>query len=396
MAGRGSGLFLFEARLWLVPSAMKRKILVYEYLCSGVLAGKPAVASLVSEGLAMFRAVVEDLAGCPGVQMLAPLDSLLLARDWPPALTAVAVAGEAAEQEVLSRLARQVDAALVIAPEFDGLLEQRCRWLEEWGVPLLGCGSQAVRITGDKWTLAQLWQQMGVPTPECQLLLAATRSRERSERRSGARPPSQRAPLRFGSLRSPKLRVAANGVLKPRFGAGSQATYLVHTPADLSAALSQARAEGWSSEMLLQPFVPGQPASVALLLGPGGRWPLPACRQVLSSDGRFHYLGGELPLPAALNERAQQLALRAIEVVPELRGYVGVDLVLGQAGDGSADRVIEINPRLTTSYAGLRRLARFNLAQALLALLGWDQPLPEPAWNEGPVCFQANGDIREG
>ena len=35
----------------------------------------------------------------------------------------------------------------------------------------------------------------------------------------------------------------------------------------------------------------------------------------------------------------------------------------------SGDRVIEINPRLTTSYVGLRALARFNLAEALLAVI---------------------------
>ncbi len=140
--------------------------------------------------------------------------------------------------------------------------------------------------------------------------------------------------------------------------------------------------------MLVQPHVAGLPVSVSLLLGQQERWILPACRQILSEDGRFRYLGGEAPLPPPLNERARQLAIRASEAVPGLRGWVGIDLVLGSAPDGSGDRVIEINPRLTTSYVGLRRLARFNLTQALLALLGWGVPLPQPSWNEGPVSWK--------
>ena len=39
------------------------------------------------------------------------------------------------------------------------------------------------------------------------------------------------------------------------------------------------------------------------------------------------------------------------------------------ADDGSGDYVIEINPRLTTSYVGLRALARTNLAAAMLAVV---------------------------
>ena len=38
--------------------------------------------------------------------------------------------------------------------------------------------------------------------------------------------------------------------------------------------------------------------------------------------------------------------------------------MLGDDPAGADDVVIEINPRLTTSYLGLRRLARDNLADA--------------------------------
>jgi predicted ATP-grasp superfamily ATP-dependent carboligase len=75
--------------------------------------------------------------------------------------------------------------------------------------------------------------------------------------------------------------------------------------------------------------------------------------------------------------------------VPGLSGYVGVDVVLG---DDDRDWAIEINPRLTTSYVGLRAIAKFNLAEAMLAVVQ-DQPLPEIAWHGRQIEFTQDGRV---
>jgi predicted ATP-grasp superfamily ATP-dependent carboligase len=111
-------------------------------------------------------------------------------------------------------------------------------------------------------------------------------------------------------------------------------------------------------------------ASVAVLSGPAGLFPLAPCRQVLSNDGRLRYLGGSLPLTPGLASRASKLAQSAIAAMPHCTGFVGVDLILGGDPDGREDAVIEINPRLTTSYIGLRALAEQNLAEQMLQVAG--------------------------
>jgi predicted ATP-grasp superfamily ATP-dependent carboligase len=329
-------------------------IFVYEYLCA---TGTGAGTSLQTEGRAMLAAVLADLARIPGVRPVT-----LLAGDGAevPAGVLVRGAGPGEEPAVFRDLARACPFILVIAPECDDLLWQRCRWVEEAGGQLLGPASTAVARTSDKLELARRLSSAGVPTPPCE-------------------------PVSSG-------RVSFPVVCKPRHGAGSQATFLVRDPEELAGCLARARAEGWEGELILQPFVPGSPASVAFLLGPRQEMALAPAVQRLSPDGRFRYRGGRVPLPAGPAARAVGLARQAVRAVAGLRGYVGVDLVLGAADDGSDDRVIEINPRLTTSYVGLRALAVGNLMATLLRVVGGDV-VPEVEWRAGVVEFAPDGTI---
>jgi predicted ATP-grasp superfamily ATP-dependent carboligase len=307
-------------------------VFVYEFVSSGY-GGGSAPASLRREGWAMLDAVLHDLGRCSGVHTTTLLDGEgpRPALPWPNHETVFVSSGEEAAR--FREEARRADFTLVIAPEFDDLLLTRCRWVNECGGRLLGSDLDAVRLTSDKLLLSEHFRNRSVPTP----LTSPWRWTE---------------PI-----------AAYPSVVKPRYGAGSQATFLLRNSDDC-AALS----ECWPGEMIVQPYCPGFAASIAFLLGRSTRVALPAAAQELSTDGRFSYLGGHLPLTSDLTARARRLGDQAIEAVDGLFGYVGVDIVLGAASDGRDDVVIEINPRLTTSYLGLRRLARFNLADALLAV----------------------------
>jgi predicted ATP-grasp superfamily ATP-dependent carboligase len=337
------------------------QVFIFEYLCA---TGADLAASLQSEGWAMLSALLQDFGRVPGVQTV----TLVEARSPLAPPGQVRRIRQEHEAAVFRELVRESAFTLVIAPEFDGLLETRCRWVEEAGGRLLGPSSSAVRLAGDKFDLARRFHEEGVPTPPCTLLPA-------------------NAADAVGPYPGP-----FPAVHKPRFGAGSQATFLVTSQAHLAECIRQARAEGEQDDVLVQPFVPGQAVSVALLLGPHQRVALPPAAQHLSPDGRFRYQGGSLPLPPPLASRATTLAKRATACVPAMRGYVGVDLVLGEADDGRDDAVIEINPRLTTSYVGLRALAQSNLAEALLQSV---EDRVEPLeWRPGRVQFAADGSVQ--
>jgi predicted ATP-grasp superfamily ATP-dependent carboligase len=78
-------------------------------------------------------------------------------------------------------------------------------------------------------------------------------------------------------------------------------------------------------------------------------------------------------------------------ILPEPIGYIGVDMVLGEDALGAGDAVIEINPRLTTSFVGLRAIARTNLAQAMLAVA--EGAALSPKFTDGGVAFTADGSL---
>lgn len=331
------------------------RVFVYEYLTSGAAGEDAASGALHPEGWAMLSAVLEDFSRCPGVETVTLLDPRLLptVREQIPGVVS-RVAAPGGEEQNFRELAAASDWTLVIAPEFDDILARRSRWVEESGGRLLGPSPDAIRWAADKLALLERWKTLGTPTPSSSLPY----------------------PL----------------VCKPRFGAGSQATFLVRNEGELDIARRQAEIEGWRGELMVQPYAPGFSASVAILAGNDERRSLPATEQHLSDDGRFHYLGGRLPLPEALDGRARRLAERAARCVEGLHGWFGVDLILGDADDGSADVALEINPRLTTSYVGLRRLARFNLAEALLAVVTGSR-LPCWDWRTETIIFRADGTI---
>jgi predicted ATP-grasp superfamily ATP-dependent carboligase len=171
-------------------------------------------------------------------------------------------------------------------------------------------------------------------------------------------------------------------VLKPRDGAGSLGVELI-------APWPEGRTIETPSR--LETYCPGTAASVACLCGPRQIVPLAPGLQKLAGGGDFSYQGGSLPLEAELARRAGTLALRALGTLPRPLGYLGVDLILGDEAAGGGDFVVEINPRLTTSYVGLRALAGVNLAEAMVRVACGHEV--ELCWNAGEVHFTSAGAV---
>ena len=59
-------------------------------------------------------------------------------------------------------------------------------------------------------------------------------------------------------------------------------------------------------------------------------------------------------------------------------GWLGVDMILGDRSDGGDDRVLEVNPRVTTSFVGLSAVTPASLVRAIVAVAEGDAFDPGP------------------
>lgn len=334
------------------------RVLIYEFVTGGgwLEQDSPPGMSLASEGAAMLTAVAADFALLAGVQPVVMRDARLPALPFP-GCQVERVANVEENLQVFEKLSQGADWTLLIAPETGGVLYKWAQRVETVGGRLLSPPPKCIELAANKQRTAELLAANHVQTPRGFVLTRANREK--------------------------LVGLGQRLVAKPIDGCGSSGVRSV--PDAMLATLPD------NGSLRVEQFIAGIPVSVSVLCGPEGDVVLPACMQRLSQDGRFTYLGGSLVLERSLNARAQRLALAAVRVLQPRFGYLGMDLIIGSEHDGSQDFVIEVNPRLTTSYVGLRAATRCNLAGAMLAVCGGSSPQLE--FDERPLEFTQDGQI---
>jgi len=307
-------------------------ILIHEYISGGGWPGRELPKSLAAEGLLMLRAVLADFKAWGGANIITTCDRRL--GDITLPADRIICLDPADHYNTLEQLAKRCSAALIIAPESDGILERLSALMEFHGVRLLGSSSGSIAIAANKWHCYQLFLQAGLPTPATWCV--AVREAEATAEKIGY-------PL----------------IIKPLDGIGCEGIYLVRNRASLFLGLKKYKYN--KNKLLLQRYIEGQHISASLLIAENTISCVSLNRQAVKIDRSFSYQGCEVPYICDQQAEAVSLAKRAVALIPGLRGYVGVDMLLG----GNGCNLIEINPRLTTSYTGLRQVININMAESI-------------------------------
>jgi predicted ATP-grasp superfamily ATP-dependent carboligase len=318
------------------------RVFVCEFVTGGGLAGRPLPPGLCREGDMMLQALVKDLAELPGLEVAVTRDRRLPAPGLPCAMSWVDAGDD--PWALWHAAITDADAVWPIAPETDGLLARLSDLVVASDRSLLGCRPDAVRLTASKRRTAEHLAAQGVAVVPTFPLTAAL----------------------AGGLPAADAAGSTGWVVKPDDGAGAEDTLLFRSAAALG---SWVEATPDLGRFVVQPYLPGRATSLSLLCSKGEA-ALLSCnvQDVRLEDDRFRYCGGIVG--GAEDSRAAYLPVAAAvaAAIPGLWGYVGVDLVETASGPV----VLEINPRLTTSYAGLRQALGGNPAALVMALLGRD------------------------
>lgn len=301
----------------------------------------------------MLGALLGDLGVLPQVELLTTRDARL-----PPLAAPVEVVATDEDADIWTcweDCIQQADAVWPIAPESGGVLERLSRLAVQHGKVLLGSSPAAVALAASKYaTSAALAAQQLATVPTFR--------------------PSEIFRDQCGPW-----------VAKPDDGAGCEDTCYFEKTSELMPWLMQGRR---MQTHVVQPYLQGEAASLSMLCHAGEARLLACNRQLIAlQQGRFSYHGGELNGMGQHWKLLERLAQEVVRALPGLSGYVGVDVVLR---DGEAT-VIEVNPRLTTSYVGLGQAMGCNPARLVLELIYNDgfQSFPDIARNVVKVSIDA-------
>ncbi|MGZ4957219.1 MAG: ATP-grasp domain-containing protein [Methylobacter sp.] len=317
------------------------KILVFEYITGGGFNKQELPDSLAGEGSLMLNALLDDLSRLNNLEVTIMLDWRL---SNSIEVNSVIIRPEHDVTEEFVRLVKQSDLVWPIAPEFDGILQNLCQTVESLGKVLLTSPATAVAIAGNKFKTYELLNRHHIASVPTRI---------------------------FDDAYSP-----GEWMIKPIDGAGCSDSRVITNRLDFEQMVTS---EG---RYIIQPHLQGAKTSLSCLFKQGRGWLVCANLQRFEfADQQYHLTGIVVNHYRDLSAY-QQLIDKIAGALPELWGYAGIDLI-----ENDRTWVLEINPRLTTSFVGIYDALGINIAEAVLQLMH-GEPIINPAYNR-PVTIQA-------
>lgn len=307
------------------------QILVVEYLTAGGLIDSSLPESLLAEATMMLQAIVTDLADCKQVNIKVLLDERLNSTELQH-LGELAQIHPVTQQQGFRTIwldaIQQVDAVFIIAPESDALLQTLCRDVEQADKLLLNSSSSAVEIAASKMKTSQLLAAQGISV-----------------------------------IKTESIDVVMDDsfpvVIKPDDGVGAEGIHLLRD----KEVMEQFKQKEQTKRLVKQSLIQGQAASLSVIFNGEHTRILSYNKQLIElNQDSIRLCGTVVGEQTGFWQYYQTLVAQISTIIPGLKGYVGIDFVETE----TKPVLIEINPRLTTSYAGLRQALQMNPAQLIL------------------------------
>lgn len=271
-----------------------------------------------------------------------------------------------AERSAFRKHCSEAEAVLLVAPEFDQILLGRADEVSSLSSKVLISPVEMLKLFSSKYRTVQAIEEHSISVIETNQF--------------NNRVPCEEYPFPI--------------VIKPDDGAGSTDTFLINSADHLKELLEKnPELNEQSKKLIWQLFLKGESFSVAALgsLDAEQFQVLPVARQKISDEGFFHYEGGEIPYKGPGAEEMKSVVEKIMNRYPDLGGYIGFDFILPD-NDQHNPVLMEVNPRLTTSFIGYSELTDVSILSKILD----NQSIVKPIdWKDVPVSFLASGELLE-
>lgn len=304
------------------------RLFICEFITGGGLQDKALSENLIREGNMMFHTLLKDLLDAGITDIVTTRDQRLEPIRLP--IDLISINDEI--YKIWQACMKDADAVWIIAPESDDILLNLTLMAERSDCFILGCNSKSVKSASSKLLTTNLLQKNNIPCIETI------------------------------SLKNAIIPESKNGwVIKPDDGIGGENVYFCANREEIETLKASINTE----QFIIQNFLTGISTSLSMICYQG-ETRLLACNEQLFSfkQGKGKLSGlivnGLLGQWSLFESIARQIA----KADKDLSGYVGIDLIMTESGP----IVIEINPRLTTSYVGLRQSLSLNPAELILSI----------------------------
>ena len=301
------------------------KHFLFEFITGGGLIGQALPDSLVREARMMVQTLLKELIECGHYKITITRDSRVdsFGRD----VTEHTI--NTPFKKILPELVRKSDICWLIAPETENCLYNLTDLFMQNASIFIGSDLNAVHTTASKLITCNILENANICTPDTKLLKDVI-----PDSKSG-------------------------WIIKPDDGVGAENCIYVSDRLSLLEYMTIKENDNY----IIQPFIEGEHMSMSLFVYNKNIQLLSCNKQEITLKKNLISLTGiGVNEFLSYQDQMRELAESIVSAIPGFSGYIGIDLVRSN----NNFFVIDINPRFTTSYAGISASLGINISEKIL------------------------------
>ena len=298
---------------------------LFEFITGGGLIRETLPDSLAREARTMVQTLIKELIACGHHKITITRDSRvdLFGSDVVQHIINTPC------KKVLPKLIRKADVCWLIAPETENCLYNLTDLFMQNASIFIGSDLNAVHATSRKLITFDILENANICTPETKLLKDVI-----PDSKSG-------------------------WIIKPDDGVGAENCIYVSD----RLALRENMKIKENDNYIIQPFIEGEHMSMSLFVYNKNIQLLSCNKQEITLKNNLISLTGIGVNEFLLHkDQMRELAESIVSAIPGFSGYIGIDLIRSN----NKFFVIDINPRFTTSYAGISESLGINITEKIL------------------------------
>ncbi|MHA1885314.1 MAG: ATP-grasp domain-containing protein [Promethearchaeota archaeon] len=329
---------------------MGNHIFIFEFVSGGGFSRAEIPISLFCEGFGMLRSIIIDFKSL-GFEISTLLDHRIShLSKYLPCDHMKNINSHETHLKKYKESVRDTKYSFIIAPEMSNILYNLTQIVKNYDKICLSSNLEGIKIGTSKLDSYNFLRHNKISTPKTFLIPLKRKTIDKDF-----------IIQKFKSLQRPV-------VIKPEDGVGAESIFYFESIQQIEQFFQEheQKSEG-ERRFILQEYIDGDDLSASIIV-PSTKTPILLSINsqnvsIKTPPFKSEYLGGYSPFENY--EEIKKHFLHSLEKInfTRFRGYFGLDFILT---NDSEFNFIEINPRLTTSYIGLRNVINQNPAQIIV------------------------------